>query len=152
MRIFITGGTGFIGSHVVKGLLEKGHELICLTHSRKIEKEGIEIVHGDITNKDSLKPMEGCDAVIANASIYMYNPPKDIKDRMYAINVGGTKNTLEMALEYDIPKVVFTSSLVALGDTSKMGVATEEDLSEHCGTFTSLYEKTKYDSHIIPKS
>ena len=45
--------------------------------------------------------------------------------------------------------MVFTSSLVALGDTTEIGVATEEDLSKHCGTFTSLYEKTKYDSHII---
>jgi len=149
MRIFITGGTGFIGSHVVKGLLEKGHELVCLTHSKKIETEGIKTVHGDITNKESLKSMEGCDAVIANASIYMYNPPKDIKERMYAINVGGTRNTLEMALKYDIPKVVFTSSLVAIGDTTEMGIATEQNLSNHCGRFTSLYEKTKHDSHKI---
>ncbi len=149
MRIFITGATGFIGSHIVKGLLDKGHELICLTHSRNVEQEGVETIHGDITDKESLKPMKACDAVIANASIYMYNPPKDIKDQMYGINVGGTKNTLELALEYGIPKIVFTSSLVAIGDTTKIGIASEQDLSNHCGTFTSLYEKTKHDSHKI---
>ena len=70
MKIFVTGGAGFIGSHVVDGLLKKGHELVCLTHSKMIERKDVEVVRGDITDKDSLKSMEGCDAVIANAAAF----------------------------------------------------------------------------------
>jgi len=149
VKIFITGGTGFIGSQLVDQLIEKGHELICLTHSRQIDKPGVETVKGDITDKDSLKPMEGCDAVIANAAIYEIGPIKSIRNIMHKVNVIGTQNTLDMALNYNIPKIVYTSTIGTLGDTTKCGIANEESIKDHCGTFTSLYEKTKYEAHLF---
>ena len=149
MKIFVTGGAGFIGSHVVDGLLKKGHELVCLTHSKMIERDDVEVVRGDITDKDSLKSMEGCDAVIANAAAFVINPPKELKRKMYEINVEGTKNTLELALKYNVQKVVYTSSVFAIGDTTEMGVANESDLARHSGKFGSLYEKTKHEAHYV---
>ncbi len=149
MKIFVTGGAGFIGSHVVDGLLKQGHELVCLTHSKMIERKDVEVVRGDITDKDSLKSMEGCDAVIANAAAFVINPPKELKKKMHEINVEGTKNTLEISLKYNVQKVVYTSSVAAIGDTKEMGIANESDLARHSGKFGSIYEKTKYEAHYV---
>ena len=151
MKIFITGGAGFIGSHVVDGLLKQGHELVCLTHSKMIERKDVEVVHGDITDKDSLKSMEGCDAVIANAAAFVINPPKELKKKMHKINVEGTKNTLEVALKYNVQKIVYTSSVIAIGDIKKMGIANESDLARHSGNYiySGIYEKTKYEAHYV---
>jgi len=58
MRIFVTGGTGFIGSYVIKHLVQVNHEPVCLvrptSNTSELKKMGVELATGDVTSKDSL--------------------------------------------------------------------------------------------------
>ena len=69
MRTFVSGGTGFIGHHLVDQLLEKGHEVVYLTHKRKSNNKMVETVQGDIADMESLRAMEDYDFVFANAAL-----------------------------------------------------------------------------------
>ncbi len=146
MKIFITGGSGFIGSYVVDLLLEKGHEIICLVHNKEINKTGVTSIKGDILDKNSLRAMEGCDAVIHSAAIYEFGPIKKIRKVMYDINVQGTKNTIDLALEYGIPKIVYVSTVGIFGNTTKVGLAKESDI-EQSEEVDVLYIHSKQDAH-----
>ena len=74
MKIFVTGGTGFIGIHTVKRLIETDHQLHCLVRKTsnlsEIEKLGVNLVVGDVTDKAFLlEAMAGCDSVINLANV-----------------------------------------------------------------------------------
>ncbi|HMF34745.1 MAG TPA: NAD(P)-dependent oxidoreductase [Candidatus Lokiarchaeia archaeon] len=99
MKIFVTGGSGFIGQRIVDNLLQNGHELVCLTHQKELERPGITTVQGYLLEKDSLAGMKDCDAVIANAAIYVIGPDDATREIMPDINVTGTKNTLDLAVD-----------------------------------------------------
>ncbi len=151
MRIFVTGGSGYIGNTLVDRLLARKHEVLCLVkpnspHMASLQKRGVQIVLGDTRNKESLAAMKGCDAVFANASIYKFGPPKDIRETLYEVNVNGNMNTIEQALSYGVPRIVFTSSVQALGSTTKL--ADEEYVSERIPQYATLYERTKYETHM----
>lgn len=151
MKIFVTGGSGFIGNSLVDMLLKRDHELVCLAIENDpriayLRKPRVEIVYGDTRDKDTLKPMEGCDAVMANAAIYKFGPPKHVRKILYDVNVNGNINTIEKALEYGIPKIVYTSSIQALGNTPRL--VDEDYVHERIPEFSTLYEKTKYDGHM----
>ena len=111
MKVFLTGGTGFIGAHLINALLAKGYEVHTLARSpekaKAIEKPGVKIFKGDILNTESiLKAMEGCQQVYhlaGNASIYEKDP-----SRYFTINVDGTKNVMVAALKLGVKKMVFT--------------------------------------------
>lgn len=148
MKVFLTGASGFIGSRIVDELIKKGHEVTCLVHEKEIDKPGVKSVKGDVRNKASMDDMKGCDAVIHNAAIYTYGPPKPIRNIMRDVNVAGTKNTLDLALEYGIPKIVYVSSIAVYGDTSFADMACEDDLSEFKSPCKALYIQTKREAHL----
>jgi dihydroflavonol-4-reductase len=82
MKIFVTGGTGFIGTHLVKCLAETEHELVCLarkTSDQSTLKElGVTIALGDVTDKVSLlKGMQGCDWVANLANLFLFWVPDE---------------------------------------------------------------------------
>jgi dihydroflavonol-4-reductase len=121
MRIFVTGGTGFIGSHVVRLLADKSHEQRCLVRNpdkaQAVREVGAEIVVGDLTDKPSLvEGMRGCDAVVDIASLYEFWGPD--RRTFAAINVEGTRNVMEAALESGATKVVHVSSVAVWGDAA----------------------------------
>ncbi len=118
MKIFITGATGFIGSHVVEKLAAKGHDLRCLARlssdTSRIERAGGSVVRGDITDRGALaRGMEGCEQVSHLAAAYSFwlaDP------RVYRrVNVEGTRAVMECALEAGARKVVHVSSVVVFG-------------------------------------
>lgn len=80
MRIFLAGGTGFVGGHVRCALLERGHELILLTHRKGVCTEpGIEQVEGDVTRPETYAAaVEGCDAVINLVGIIREFPARGV--------------------------------------------------------------------------
>jgi dihydroflavonol-4-reductase len=117
MKIFITGGTGFIGRYVVERALKSGHEVRCLFRDQQKEAglpDGTRFVIGDVMNADALRQgMKDCNGVIHLANVYSF---WESDRRIYArVNIEGTRNVMECALEASIPKVVHVSSAVIFG-------------------------------------
>ncbi|MGE5458425.1 MAG: NAD-dependent epimerase/dehydratase family protein [Methanococcaceae archaeon] len=119
MKIFITGATGFIGNHLVKRLFQTEHRLYCLVRktsiaSEQLKKMGATIIIGDITDKVSiLRAIKGCDWVFHLAGQYSFWEPNN--NLYYDINVNGTRNVMECALETNISKVVHVSTVGIYG-------------------------------------
>src|SRR5215210_4302318 len=154
MRVFLTGGTGFIGGHVARKLRARGDEVRALVRNpvkgEALAEIGCELVRGDVSDKAALaSAMQGTEAVIHGAAIYEVGIPDSERQAMHEANVAGTENVLRAALEARIPKVVYISTVGAFGNAR--GEVVDEDY-EHPGTgFTSYYEQTKYEAHQIAK-
>lgn len=158
MKIFMTGATGFIGGATARHLVEQGHKLTCLVRDRskatELEGLGCTIVDGDLSSRPRLaEQMSGHDALVHNAALYEVGIPKDRAPVLRKANVEGTANTLEAALEAEIPRVLYVSTCAVFGNTHRE-IATEEfkrpDLGRPGGMdFTSVYEETKYEAHQI---
>ena len=120
MKAFVTGGSGFIGQHVVRKLIDRGYEVNALARSEQsaaiLNALGATVFAGDITDTASMRPaMKGCDLVFHMAAWY-YIGAKDWM-QAEAINVGGTRRVLRLAHELGIPKIVYTSTVAVFGDT-----------------------------------
>jgi NADH dehydrogenase len=113
MRIFLAGGTGFVGGHVRCALLEKGHELRVLTHRKLACTEpGIEAVAGDVTRPETLATaMQGCDAVINLVGIIREFPARGIT--FEKLHVEASKNLLTAANHNGISRFIQMSALGA---------------------------------------
>jgi dihydroflavonol-4-reductase len=154
MRIFLTGGTGFIGGHVARKLRERGDDVRALVRSldkgRPLEQLGCELVAGDLADDAAIaEGLEGSDALIHGAAIYEVGIPADEHRRMYESNVLGTERVLGAALAAKTPKVVYVSTVGAFGNTH--GEVVDESYQHPGKEFTSYYEQTKYEAHQIAK-
>lgn len=143
MQYFLTGGTGFIGSHVVHQLVDLGHDVVALVRTPSkatLLPDDVEIVEGDVTEKASMRDaMAGTDGVFHLAGWYQIG----VNDRTSAhrINVEGTRNVLELMRELDIPKGVYTSSVAVFSDTG--GECVDESY-HYDGPHRSVYDRTKW--------
>jgi nucleoside-diphosphate-sugar epimerase len=154
VKVFVTGGTGFIGGAVVRQLRARGDDVVALVRSpakgAPLEALGCTLVAGDLGDERAIRSgMEGCDAVIHAAAIYEVGIPASARAPMREANVGGTERVLGAALELGIGKVVYVSTVGAFGDTHGQIV---DETYEHPGNgFTSEYEKTKWEAHQVAK-
>jgi len=154
MKVFITGGTGFIGGHVVRKLRERGDDVRALVRTpakgEALQALGCELVSGSLSDGDAIRAgMEGCDAVIHGAAVYEVGIPESEHRAMYEANVVGTETVLRAALEAKVPKVVYISTVAAFGNTR--GEVVDESY-EHPGTsYTSYYEQTKVEAHRLAR-
>ncbi len=144
MRYFVTGATGFIGSRLIRNLADDGHEVAALVRTppaaRPLVDLGVDVYKGDVTDRESMRaPMEGVDGVFHLASWFKVGS----WDRRQAVpvNVGGTRNVLELMEELEIPRGVLTSSLAAFGDTHGEVV---DETYRPTGRFSSEYDRTKW--------
>jgi dihydroflavonol-4-reductase len=152
MKVFVTGGTGFIGGHVVRQLRERGDEVVAWVRNPEkgasLAALGAELRTGDLSDRAALAAgMEGCDAVIHGAAVYEVGIPKSERPAMYEANVVGTENTLGAALDTGIGKVVYVSTVGAFGNTH--GEVVDESYEHPAQSFTSYYEETKYEAHQV---
>lgn len=118
MKALVTGGTGFVGSHLVRALIDAGHEARVLHRaSSKLDAlAGIEFESalGDITDQDSMRAAcEGVDWVFHVAAVADYW--RADKSKMYDANVEGTRRVLNAARDAGVRRVIFTSSAAAVG-------------------------------------
>jgi dihydroflavonol-4-reductase len=113
MKKLVTGATGFIGSAIMRELLKDGEEVKVLvrptSNTRNIDGLDVEKVTGDIRDTDSIKAaLKGCDTLYLTAAFFAHWAP-DPK-QLYEVNVGGTRATLQAALEAGTQKIVYTST------------------------------------------
>lgn len=118
VKTLVTGGTGFVGSHVVRQLLEAGHDVRVLhrTTSKLTALDGLdyEAAIGGLGDLDALRAAcDGVDWVFHIAAVADYW--RADKSRMFAANVEGTRKVLRAAREQGVGRVVFTSSAAAVG-------------------------------------
>ena len=129
MATLVTGATGFIGSHIVKKLVDRGENVkILLRQTSKtsnIDNLEVERVYGDVLDVDSLKDaFKDCDTLYHTAGFVSFR--KSDREKMERINVQGTKNVLNTALEAGVKKAVYTSSVAAIGVDPSGGITNEE--------------------------
>jgi len=118
MLTCVTGGTGFVGSYVVRALRDDGHTVRVLhrTSSKLSALAGLEYesCSGDVTDIDTLRAaFAGCDWVFHVAAVADYWNADNA--RMFEVNVGGTRKVLQAAREAGVKRVVFTSSAATIG-------------------------------------
>jgi UDP-glucose 4-epimerase len=144
MKVLVTGGSGFIGSHVVDRLLAHGHEPVNfdLAPSRHHPPTELRAVLGDIADRDTAwRAARGCDAIIHLAAVADVNDVVADPLRADRINVHGTQMILEAARHNDIPRVVYGSTVWVYGNAPVDGVVDEESplaLPAHLYTATKL--------------
>ena len=152
MKVFVTGGTGFIGGEVVRQLRARGDDVACLVRSpekgAKLSGLGCALLTGDLGDEAALRQgMEGADAVVHVAAMYEVGIPVKRHPAMYEANVKGTERVMQAALETEVPKVVHVSTVGAFGNTHRKVV---DETYRHPGKeFTSYYEETKLESQRI---
>ena len=146
MKVFLTGATGFVGSHVARMYAETGAELRLLTRSSSnlnaIQGMGAEIVVGDLLQPESLRTaIRGCEAVVHVAADYRLwvRDPKS----MYAANVDGTRELLRIAREEDVRRVVYTSSVATMG-FKKDGTIVDESSPVSIDYMIGHYKRSKF--------
>jgi len=128
MKLFLTGATGFVGSHVARLAVEQGASVLCLARPTSVlahlPKEAT-VVEGDLRRPDGFaSALRGCDALIHVAADYRLWVP-DPAD-MYKANVEGTRELLRLAREAGVPRVVYTSSVATMGFKTDGTVVDEE--------------------------
>jgi NADH dehydrogenase len=115
MKIFIAGGTGFVGGHLVSELLNRDHSARLLVHRRSAPLEGIEQSEGDITRLDSFEQqLAGCDAVINLIGIIREFPARGIT--FEKLHVQATANLLSAAKKHGIRRYLQMSALGTRAD------------------------------------
>ncbi len=149
MRAFVTGATGFVGSQVVRRLVESGHEVACLVRpgsgTSVIERLGARLVRGDLTDKPSLVAgMAGADWLLSVGAAYSFWARDRRSYRQ--VNVAGVRNVMEAALETGVSKVIHVSSVVVYGKPTVSPVT--EDVPPGPVRF-SEYARTKYEGDLV---
>ena len=122
-KYLITGGAGFIGSHLAESLVGRGHSVRILDNFSTGRKENlsavsgrVEILEGDIRDRDAVRTaVAGMDFVLHQAALVSVTQSVENPEETLAVNVGGTLNVMQAAREARIHKVVLASSCAVYG-------------------------------------
>ena len=146
MQAFVTGATGFLGSHVARVLCEQGAKLRLLVRAtsnlKNLQGLPAETVTGDLRDPGSLgKAMAGCDTVFHVAADYRLwvRDPQE----MYRSNVDGTRALLEAARRINVRRLVYTSSVATIGFRTNGSLA-DEDSPVSVSDMIGHYKRSKF--------
>ncbi|HLC71698.1 MAG TPA: SDR family NAD(P)-dependent oxidoreductase [Candidatus Nanoarchaeia archaeon] len=135
--VLVTGGAGFIGSHLVEALALKGHKVLVLDSLIKgklssiqylIGQGKVEFIEGDIRNKDAVdEAMKRVDYVFHTAGIHIEKSVKS-PDDCISTNIQGSYNVFHSALKHNVKRVIFSSSSSVYGNPRKLPMHEEDQL------------------------
>ena len=149
-KTLVTGGSGFLGSHLVRALAARGDELrLLLRRGSNVDHlSGLEFerASGDVLDRASVRAaMEGVGRAFHLAGRTSMRP-RD-RDRVFELNVRGTRIVLEEALAAEVGRVVHTSSVAAIGPANRGGTA-DEDQPFRAGGLGIAYVNSKHESEV----
>jgi dihydroflavonol-4-reductase len=149
-HVFVTGASGFIGSHVASLLVQTGAHVRAIARSTRARRDSaIDWVKGDLLRRDSIeRAMKDCRYVFHVAGDYRFwaRDPREI----FANNVQGTINLLEAAKRCEVEKIVCTSTTGILESGTLERLATEERLGSP-SQFKGPYKRSKFRSYLEVK-
>lgn len=151
--VLVTGGTGFLGAYIIRELLDKGYRVRALRRSSRLPVfidsavfQQVDWVEGDVLDVISLQDaMQGVEQVIHSAAIVSFL--KKERKIMYQVNVEGTANVVNMALERGVRKMVHISSVAALGRTATGGQV-DEDKKWEDSKVNTHYARSKHKAEL----
>ncbi|MCK6600773.1 MAG: NAD-dependent epimerase/dehydratase family protein [Bacteroidetes bacterium] len=144
MKVFVTGGAGFLGSHVVRELTARNIQVRALVHSSVLlpSFSSVETVSGDLSDPRYLAEiLAGCDAVIHCAAVISFR--KSRKQDLFGTNATGTRNLVNASLEAGIRRFIHIGSIAAVGAHFGEGILTE-DFSYNLKNLRINYSISKY--------
>ena len=157
MKCFVTGGSGFIGANLIQELVARGHSVRALlrpgSDTRELEGADYERVEGDVSDRSALaKGLRGCDWCFHVAASYHlwladYVP-------MYAANVDGTRNVLELAAGEGCSRIVYTSTVGCIGlpkEINGMVTPTDESTPVAEAQMSNHYKLSKWKAEVVAR-
>jgi nucleoside-diphosphate-sugar epimerase len=146
LRIFLTGGSGYIGRAFAARLVADGHEVRALVRSASrrepLERLGAALFTGDVIDRASMREaMSGADVVVHAAADLDLSGPAG---RMQAVNVGGSENVASLASKLGVPRFLSVSSVAYFGGSPADGSPGREDDSPR-RPFPTEYSRTKHE-------
>jgi dihydroflavonol-4-reductase len=151
MKLLVTGADGFLGSNLVRVLLERGHEVRAFVLPRRpaflLEGLEVELVRGDILDRDAvLAAARGCSAVIHTAAITRTSPAKS--DHLRSVNIQGTRHVID-AVQSNV-----VERLIHVGTANTFGFGSKEDPGDETRPYWASkygldYFNSKYEAHCL---
>ncbi|MGB5596893.1 MAG: hopanoid-associated sugar epimerase [Crocosphaera sp.] len=145
IKVFLTGGTGFIGANLVRLLLEEGYQVRALVRTQScldnLKNLDLEIIKSDLNDANLSEKMKGCQVlfhVAAHYSLYQAD-----QEQLYQSNVLGTRSILRAAKQAGIERIIYTSSVAAIG-VGNPGEIVNETHQSPVQKLIGHYKKSKY--------
>jgi len=148
MKVLVTGGTGFTGSHLVRRLLKRGNEVLVLDNKKglffdELEKVGAQITIGSVTDRALVNRLvKGCQVVHHLAAAFRkINLPKHV---YWDVNVNGTRYLLDASLQHGVDKFVYCSTQGVHGDVRNPPGSEDSPIAPE-----DYYQYTKYEGEKV---
>ena len=151
MRVFVTGGAGFIGLAVVRRLVERGDRVMAVVRDPErataLTDLGVETRAGDLSRTAAIvDAMRGTDAAIHIAGMYRVGIPASMRPAMHDANVGTTHRMIDAVVTAGVERLVYVSTVNVLGNTEGR-ILDERHRRDLADGFLSYYDETKYLAH-----
>jgi nucleoside-diphosphate-sugar epimerase len=151
VRVFLTGGTGFLGGAVARRLRQRGDEVVALARNaikaRELADQGCEIAIGDLLDRSLLtSAMSQCEAAIHAAAVFEVGVPEAERVRLTESNIAGTRNVLRAARQSELARLIYVSTVAVFGNTRGSVADEGTALAEDAATY---YEWTKIQAHRL---
>jgi len=149
MKVAVTGGSGFIASHVLDHLMAEGHEVVAIDHRVRPHRDDVQFEDIDVLNLSALiQATEGCDFIFHLAAVSNVNYAHKYPVYTVDLNINGTANVLEAARLNAVRRVFFASTVWIYTGTRGNGSLTEDE-PFHLPDAGHIYTSSKIASEMI---